>query len=75
MQPADKLVMMANQIARNFAIQGEERAISATAGHIQKFWDPRMREKIAAHLQSGGDGLNSVARKAVETMALAAGKV
>ncbi len=37
-----RLAYMANQIARNFAAQGEETAIAATAEHLRNFWDPRM---------------------------------
>lgn len=44
----DRLVYMANQIARNFAIMGDEEAARATAEHIRLFWDPRMREQIGA---------------------------
>ncbi len=64
MQPADKLVMMANQIARNLAVQGPERATAATADHIRRFWDPRMRATIAAHVARGG-ALDPIARAAV----------
>jgi formate dehydrogenase subunit delta len=39
---------MADQIARNFAVQGEEEAIVATAEHIRLFWDPRMKAAILA---------------------------
>lgn len=45
---AEKLVMMANQIARNLAAMGEGAAIDATAQHIRDFWDPRMRAGILA---------------------------
>lgn len=65
-QPAEKLVMMANQIARNLAIQGEDLAIEATADHIQKFWDPRMRAMIAKHVAAGGKGLEPIAVRALE---------
>jgi len=41
-----RLCHMANQIARNFAAQGNEAAIKATARHIQEFWDPRMKAAI-----------------------------
>lgn len=66
MQPADKLVMMANQIAKNLAIQGEEQAISGIANHIRSFWDQRMRAAIAAHVVNGGKGLDPLAKKAIE---------
>jgi formate dehydrogenase subunit delta len=58
----ERLNYMANQIARNFAIQGEEPAIAATAQHLKDFWDPRMK---AAILASGGAGLDTIARAAV----------
>lgn len=64
MQP-DKLVMMANQIAAFFAAQGEERALPQIADHIEKFWDPRMRRTITAHLAQGGAGLVPLARAAI----------
>ena len=54
----DKLVYMANQIGKFFAHQGEEKAIAAIADHLQKFWDPRMRKAILAHLDAGGAGLD-----------------
>jgi formate dehydrogenase subunit delta len=65
MEP-QRLVTMANQIAHAFRLKGEERAIAETADHIQKFWDPRMRREIRAILEAGGDGLEPIARKAVE---------
>jgi formate dehydrogenase subunit delta len=43
-----RLRYMADQIARNFASEGEEAAIAATAEHIRLFWDPRMKEAILA---------------------------
>ncbi|MFZ1476534.1 MAG: formate dehydrogenase subunit delta, partial [Sphingorhabdus sp.] len=48
---------MADQIARNFAIQGEEAAVTATAEHIIAFWDPWMKERALALLDAGGDAL------------------
>jgi formate dehydrogenase subunit delta len=47
MDPAH-LRYMADQIARNFATLSEAEAIAATADHITKFWDPRMRAQIIA---------------------------
>jgi formate dehydrogenase subunit delta len=44
----ERLRHMADQIARNVAIQGEEQAIAATADHIRKYWDPRMKSAIRA---------------------------
>ncbi len=64
----DKLVYMANQIGKAFAVQGPDRAASAIADHIGKFWDPRMRATIVAHMENGGAGLDSVVRQAIEKL-------
>jgi formate dehydrogenase subunit delta len=64
----DKLVYMANQIGRFFAGQGSQAAVSGTAEHIKKFWDPRMRAAIFAHLQAGGAGLDPAVRQAIENL-------
>jgi formate dehydrogenase subunit delta len=65
----NKLVYMANQIGKFFASQGQERAVAGTADHIKKFWDPRMRAAIFAHLKAGGAGLDPIARMALEQLA------
>ncbi len=62
----EHLVKMANQIADFFRLKPEEQAVAGVADHIKKFWDPRMRAKMAAHLAQGGDGLNPLALKAAE---------
>jgi formate dehydrogenase subunit delta len=64
----EKLVMMANQIAAFFAAQGEVRAVPQIANHIEKFWDPRMRREILAHVASSGAGLDPLARAALESL-------
>ncbi|HEY1746569.1 MAG TPA: formate dehydrogenase subunit delta [Xanthobacteraceae bacterium] len=69
---SDKLIYMANQIARFFESQGRDKAVAGTADHIKKFWDPRMLAQIFAHLKTGGAGLDPVARQAIEKLAAAA---
>lgn len=61
---AERLVMMANQIGRFFAHEGE-RAPDSIAKHLRSFWDPRMRAGILAHLDEGGAGLDPLVRKAL----------
>lgn len=61
----EKLVYMANQIGKFFAIQGEEAAVAGIADHLRKFWDPRMRAQILAHLDAGGAGLDTNVRAAI----------
>jgi formate dehydrogenase subunit delta len=67
-----KLVYMANQIGQFFASQGAEQAVTGTAEHIKKFWDPRMRAAIFAQLQEGGAGLAPNVRAALEKLQAAA---
>src|SRR5262249_24384990 len=64
----DKLVYMANQIGTFFKSQDMETASAKIAEHITKFWDPRMRGVIIAHLDAGGDGLDPATRQAVEIL-------
>ena len=66
--PPERLVAMANQIAGAFAVQGEARAVAATAEHIHLFWDPRMRAAILAHLDAGGAGLLPLTIKALQAL-------
>ena len=64
----DRLVCMANQIGKFFASQGADEAVAGTADHIEKFWDPRMRAAILAHVAAGGAGLEPLARQAIEQL-------
>lgn len=66
---SDKLVYMANQIGKFFVTQGPDKASIAIAEHLRKFWDPRMRAAIIAHLDdAGGAGLDPQAYNAVEKL-------
>jgi formate dehydrogenase subunit delta len=64
----DRLVYMANQIGKFFQNQGRDKAVSGVAEHIRKFWDPRMRKSIFAHLDAGGAGLDPFVREAIEKL-------
>jgi formate dehydrogenase subunit delta len=65
----EHLVQMANDIGHYFA--SEPRRADAVAGitnHIQRYWDPRMRRQIEAHLAQGGEGLEELVREAVSRL-------
>ena len=62
----DTLRRMANDIARNLEAMGKGKAVLATADHIDKFWDPRMKKAIFA---DQGTDLLPIARKAIEHLA------
>jgi formate dehydrogenase subunit delta len=67
----EKLVYMANQIGKFFAAQDKAKAPALIADHLHKFWDPRMRASIIAHVSKGGAGLDPPVRAAVEDLAAA----
>jgi formate dehydrogenase subunit delta len=62
---AKRLTAMANQIGAFFRAQGEAAAVAGIEDHLRKFWDPRMRREILAHLDAGGEGLTPAVRAAV----------
>jgi formate dehydrogenase subunit delta len=64
-----KLRRMANDIARNLAAMGHEKAVLATADHIDTFWDPRMKAAIFADDRSD---LIPIAREAIDHLAAGA---
>ena len=65
----NKLCRMANQIATNFAAIGHDNAVLATADHINKFWDPRMKAGIFA---DDREDLSPIAAAAIEKLAAGA---
>lgn len=75
MSSPDKLVMMANQIGKFFAPQRGADPVEAIADHLQKFWDPRMRAEIVAHVAAGGAGLDAPVREAVGRLKEAGGRL
>ena len=65
---AHKLVKMANEIAAFF--EGEpDRAVvlEGIAGHLKRFWDPRMRREILRWAdEHHGEGLKDSVRAAID---------
>ena len=68
MNTEERVVLMANQIAINFATQEHDAAAAATADHIASFWDPRMKALIYAYSERGGTELNPCAARAIEIL-------
>jgi formate dehydrogenase subunit delta len=63
------LVAMANDIAAFFDSEADKTvAAEGVRFHISRYWEPRMRRQIIAHLQTGGDGLTQTARSAIEKL-------
>ena len=61
----DKLAHMANQIARFFASYPHDEAVAGIADHLRKFWEPRMRRQLLAHVAAGGAGVDALVLEAV----------
>ena len=69
---ADKLVRLANEIARNLRSLPGHQPSAATAEHVRSFWTPGMRSSIIAHVEAGGAGLDPIALEAVHLLSVAA---
>ena len=55
---SETLIRMANQIATFFESQKPETRVAGVAGHVNDFWDPRMRTELLALIEAGGAGLD-----------------
>ncbi len=56
MSDIDHMIKMANQIAENFSFHDDQ--VARTADHLQRFWAPQMRRKLASHVAGGGEGVS-----------------
>ncbi len=66
----EHLTQMANDIGAFFHAEPDrEQAVKGVVGHIQKFWTPRMRQKLVEHLRQGGEGLEELPREAIRKLA------
>ena len=63
-----RLVKMVNDIASFFNSEPDHQvALDGVAGHIRRFWDPRMRREIIQWLDSNnGEGLQPLALEALK---------
>ena len=61
-----QLIKMLNQIAENFAHQGEQQAAKDTLDHIQKFWAPAMMEKLRQLNDGEQQRLSVISRRVLE---------
>jgi formate dehydrogenase subunit delta len=66
---ADNLIVMANQIGDFFETMPNRRdAVTDVAGHLKRYWEPRMRRSLLAHIdQHGGGQLHAIVLEAVRT--------
>jgi formate dehydrogenase subunit delta len=70
---AENLLRMANRIGQFFeAMPDRDEALEGAAMHLKRYWDPRMRRELLAHLEAHGpeahgpSGLHPLMAEAVE---------
>ena len=65
----EHLVSMANDIAAFFdSDQDKSAAVEGVRFHISRYWEPRMRKAIIAHVGAGGAGLAPTAADAIRKL-------
>ena len=67
MKTIDTLITMANQIGAFFeTMPDRQQALVDIAGHLKRFWEPRMRRALMDHIeQQDGAGLTEIVRIAL----------
>ena len=66
--PADKLVRMANQIAAFFRSYPEDEAVAGVHEHIVAFWSPVMRRDLLAYADRNGGGVDPLVSAAIHAL-------
>jgi formate dehydrogenase subunit delta len=63
----EKLIKMANQIGAFFASEPEKvAALEGVAGHLSRFWEPRMRRELLQWVdEQDGRGLTPLVLEAI----------
>ncbi len=61
---AEKLIYMANQIARFMESKPHDDGVAGLAAHINDFWEPRMRTQFFSLIDAGGEGLRPLVLEA-----------
>ena len=59
------IVRMANQITDFFAAYPKQEALDGIAKHIHATWEPRLRNALKAHIDTGGAGLKPLCLEAM----------
>jgi formate dehydrogenase subunit delta len=65
--PPERLIQMANSIAQFFEAQPDrQEAVAGVAEHLNKFWEPRMRQQLLSLAASpAGDAVSPLVREAL----------
>ncbi|MCB1464566.1 MAG: formate dehydrogenase subunit delta [Nitratireductor sp.] len=60
----DKLVYMANQIAKFFHSRSHDEGVAGVAEHISNFWEPRMRKQLFELLEGESERFDPLVQEA-----------
>lgn len=60
----DKLIYMANQIAKFMESKPAEEGRTGLAAHFNDYWEPRMRRHLFEVIDAGGEGLRPLVLEA-----------
>ena len=72
----ENLVYMINQIESFYRSEPDHAAaVEGIRNHVRRFWEPRMRKAIIAHLETGGAGLGELSAEAVKRLSEEAASV
>ncbi len=64
--PNEKLVRMANQIAAFFRSYPQDEAVAGIHKHVTAFWTPRMRDQLVTYCEEADHGLDPLALTALK---------
>jgi formate dehydrogenase subunit delta len=64
----DNLIRMVNRIGTFFAaMPNRDEALHDIAQHVRRFWEPRMRRQLLAHVDDDGAGVDAIVLSALGT--------
>lgn len=55
-QSLSPTIRLASDVAAQFRSRARDDAVSAIAGHLRQFWDPRMRQRLLEEIDAGSVG-------------------
>ena len=62
------VVRLGHDLVRNFEALPPDKAAVEIATHIRKFWEPRMRHELLAHIRWGDTTLHPLLVRAAEDL-------
>lgn len=69
---ADKLIRMAEQIAANISVSRDTDVVAEQlAGHLKRYWDPRMLSEFVSQAEGSDHELSPVLAAAIDKLKVA----